>query len=172
MTSYVPFTQALTQWLRTTTSESRVRLAPRGILDDLVPALNDPSAGVAMLQIGTVLDALQADRPTVLVLDDLQWSDPSSLDALSYLVAGFVSGQRLCLLATYRDTDLGEGHRLHGWLADALRMPSVAQLRAGADGRVGTRGDDSGSRRCPLRSRARRGRSCVARAATRTWPTC
>ena len=131
VTSYVPFTQALTHWLRTTTSESRDRLAPRGSLDDLVPALNDPSAGVALLQIGAVLDALQADRPTVLVLDDLQWSDPSSLDALSYLVGGFVAGQRLCLLATYRDTDLGEGHRLHGWLADALRMPSVSQLELG-----------------------------------------
>ena len=47
VTSYVPFTQALTQWLRTTTSESRTRLAPRGILDDLVPALSDPSAGVS-----------------------------------------------------------------------------------------------------------------------------
>jgi DNA-binding NarL/FixJ family response regulator len=131
VTSYVPFTQALTHWLRTTTSESRERLAPRGSLDDLVPALNDPSAGVALLQIGTVLDALQADRPTVVVLDDLQWADPSSLDVLSYLVAGFVAGQRLCLLATYRDTDLGEGHRLHGWLADALRMPAVGQLELG-----------------------------------------
>lgn len=91
VTSYVPFTHALTHWLRTTTSESRDRLAPRGRLDDLVPALNDPSAGVALLQIGTVLDALQADRPTVVVLDDVQWSDPIPLDALSYLVAGFVA---------------------------------------------------------------------------------
>lgn len=81
-----------------------------------------------MLQIGALLDPLQADRPTLVVLDDLQWSDPSSPDALSYLVAGFVTGQRLCLLATYRDTDLGEGHRLHGWLADALRMPSVSHV--------------------------------------------
>src|SRR4051812_24603732 len=45
VTSYVPFIQALTHWLRTTTSESRTRLAPHGSLDDLVPALNDPSAG-------------------------------------------------------------------------------------------------------------------------------
>jgi DNA-binding NarL/FixJ family response regulator len=128
VTSYVPFTQALTHWLRTTTSESRSQLAPRGSLDELVPALADPSAGVAMLQIGAVLDALEADRPTLVVLDDLQWSDPSSLDVLSYLVAGFVPGQRLCVLATYRDTDLDDGHRLHGWLADAVRMPSVSQL--------------------------------------------
>ncbi len=131
VTSYVPFTQAFTQWLRTAGSESRDRLAPHGTLDDLVPALNDPSGGLALLQIGTAVDAIQADKATVLVVDDLQWSDPSSLDALSYLVAGFAAGQRLAILGTYRDTDLDEGHRLHGWLADALRMPSVSRVGLG-----------------------------------------
>ena len=129
VTSYVPFTQAITHWLRTTESDSRDRLAPQGSLGDLVPALMNPAEGVALLQIGAFLDTLQADGPTVLVLDDLQWCDPSSLDALSYLVAGFVTGQRLAILATFRDTELGEGHRLHGWLADVVRMPSVTQLR-------------------------------------------
>lgn len=128
VTSFVPFTQAFTQWLRTTGSECRDRLAPHGTVDDLVPALNDPSGGLVLLQIGTAVDAIQADRATVLVVDDLQWSDPSSLDALSYLVAGFVAGQRLAILCTYRDTDLDDGHRLYGWLADALRMPSVSQI--------------------------------------------
>lgn len=131
VTSYLPFTQALHQWLRTSTSDLRGRLAPHGRLEELVPALNDRSEGVALLQIGALLDALQTDRPTVLVLDDLQWADPSSLDVLSYLVAGFARGQRLAILATYRDTDLGEGHRLHGWLADAHRMPSVGELELG-----------------------------------------
>ena len=36
VTSYVSFTQALTHWLQTTTSENRDRLAPRGHLADLV----------------------------------------------------------------------------------------------------------------------------------------
>ena len=131
VTSYVPFTQALTQWLRTTESGCRDRLAPHGTVDDLVPALNDPSSGLALLQIGTAVDAIQADGTTVLVVDDLQWADPSSLDALSYLVAGFATGQRLAILGTYRDTDLDDGHRLHGWLADVLRMPSVSQVALG-----------------------------------------
>ena len=131
VTSYVPFTQALTQWLRTTESGCRDRLAPHGTVDDLVPALNDPSGGLALLQIGTAVDAIQADGTTVLVVDDLQWADPSSLDALSYLVAGFAAGQRLAILGTYRDTDLDDGHRLHGWLADALRMPSVSAVALG-----------------------------------------
>ena len=131
VTSYVPFTQAFTQWLRTTGSDCRDRLAPHGTVDDLVPALNDPSGGLALLQIGTAVDAIQADRATVLVVDDLQWADPSSLDAVSYLVAGFAAGQRLAILCTYRDSDLGDGHRLHGWLADAVRMPSVSQVALG-----------------------------------------
>ncbi|SDP10290.1 regulatory protein, luxR family [Pedococcus dokdonensis] len=131
VTSYVPFTQAFNQWLRTANSDSLDRLAPHRDLDDLVPALTDRSGGLALLQIGAAVGRIQDDGPTVLVVDDLQWSDPSSLDVLSYLVAGFVPGQRLAILATYRDTDLGEGHRLHGWLADALRMPSVSQAALG-----------------------------------------
>ena len=131
VTSYVPFTQAFTQWLRTTGSECRDRLAPHGTVQDLVPALNDPSHGLVLLQIGTAVDAIQADEATVLVVDDLQWSDPSSLDALSYLVAGFTAGQQLAILCTYRDTDLDDGHRLHSWLADALRMQSVSRVELG-----------------------------------------
>ncbi|MFC7488510.1 helix-turn-helix transcriptional regulator [Knoellia sp. CPCC 206453] len=131
VTSYLPFTQALTHWLRTSTSDLPQKLSSFGRLDDLIPALGNRPVGVALLQIGTVLDALQADRPTVLVIDDLQWADPSSLDVLSYLVAGFASGQRLAILASYRDTDLVDGHRLHGWLADAARMPSVSKLPLG-----------------------------------------
>lgn len=131
VTSYVPFTQALTHWLRTSPSDLPQKLSSVGRLDDLIPALSDRREGVALLQIGAVLDALQADRPTVLVVDDLQWADPSSLDVLSYLVAGFASGQRLAILATYRDTDLDDGHRLHGWLADAARMQSVSRLPLG-----------------------------------------
>ena len=128
VTSYAPFTQAITQWLRTTESDSRHRLAPHGSMTDLLPAIADPADGIVVLQIGALLDALQQDKPTILVLDDLQWADPSSLDALAYLVAGFAGGQRLAILATYRDTDLEEGHRLHGWLADVIRMPSVREL--------------------------------------------
>ena len=170
VTSYVPFTQAFTQWLRTTGSECRDRLAPHGTVQDLVPALNDPSHGLVLLQIGTAVDAIQADGATVLVVDDLQWSDPSSLDALSYLVAGFTAGQQLAILCTYRDTDLDDGHRLHSWLADALRMPSVSRVELGRmdawtmEELVLARGG-----REP--SRAWRRTSCDGLVETPTWPT-
>ncbi|KGN33403.1 hypothetical protein N802_14515 [Knoellia sinensis KCTC 19936] len=131
VTSYFPFTRALTHWLGSTTSGLASTLCPSGRFDDLIPALGDEPRGVALLQFGAALEALQADRPTVLAIDDLQWADPSSLDVLSYLVAGFAPGQRLAVFATYRDTDLPVGHRLHGWLADAARMSSVSSLRLG-----------------------------------------
>ncbi|WP_404382553.1 AAA family ATPase [Knoellia locipacati] len=133
VTSYLPFTQALGQWLRTGGGDAWEGWVGHGGIEALVPSLASlharPSDGLALVEIATVLERLQQERPTVVVLDDLQRADPSSLDVLTYLVAGFTQGQRLAVLATYRDTDLGEGHRLHGWLADADRMPAVAHLR-------------------------------------------
>ena len=69
-----------------------------------------------------------ADRtPTVLVIDDLQWADRSSLDVLSYLISGFRE-QRLAILTTCRDEHRGEGHPLHTWFADMRRMPGFVDL--------------------------------------------
>src|SRR5262249_8486108 len=51
------------------------------------------------------LEALAAERVLVLVLEDLHWSDPSTLDVLSY-VAQRPEACRLMVLATYRPTDV------------------------------------------------------------------
>ena len=129
VTSYVPFSRALGHWLRATPSETRERVLPgASTLAQAVPALADRESGLALFQLGSVLESLEHDRPTLLVVDDLQWSDPSSLDVLAYVVAGFSPSQRLVILGTYRDTELPEGHRLHGWLADLVRMPFVEQM--------------------------------------------
>jgi DNA-binding CsgD family transcriptional regulator/tetratricopeptide (TPR) repeat protein len=77
--------------------------------------------------IDLVLNRFAARAPTVVVIDDLQWADRSSLDVLAYLIAGFHE-QRLVLLATCRDEQRGEGHPLHGWLADLRRMPRFTEL--------------------------------------------
>lgn len=131
VTSYLPFTQALGRWLRSAEGDLPEGWNPRGGVEGLVPSLVSPSRDRAPVEISRVLDVLQADRPTVLVVDDLQWADPSSLDVLTYVMAGFTSRQRLAVLTTFRDTDLGEGHRLHGWLADADRMAGVTRLELG-----------------------------------------
>ena len=54
--------------------------------------------------IGHVLAALAADRPLVVVLDDLHWADEQSLAALAFL-AKAVAGDRVLLVGAYRDTE-------------------------------------------------------------------
>jgi DNA-binding CsgD family transcriptional regulator len=82
----------------------------------------------ALSVVDGLVHAIASRRSTVLVIDDLQWADPASRDALAYLIAGFRS-QRLILLATLRDEQLAAGDPAHGWLADLQRLPSVHDLR-------------------------------------------
>jgi predicted ATPase len=51
------------------------------------------------------LEALSAERPLVLVLEDLHWSDPSTVEALA-LLARRRDPARLLVLGTYRPVDL------------------------------------------------------------------
>jgi predicted ATPase len=52
-------------------------------------------------EMAKVLEALTAERPLVLALEDLHWSDPSTLDLLS-LVARRTEPARLLIIGTYR----------------------------------------------------------------------
>jgi DNA-binding winged helix-turn-helix (wHTH) protein/tetratricopeptide (TPR) repeat protein len=60
--------------------------------------------GRAVRLLGGTVEALAAERVLILVLEDLHWSDPSTLDVLSYL-AQRPESCRLMVLATYRPTD-------------------------------------------------------------------
>jgi predicted ATPase len=58
------------------------------------------------------LEALTQNKPLVLVLEDLHWSDSSTLDLLRALAQG-QGPARLCILGTYRPHEgLAEGHPL------------------------------------------------------------
>jgi DNA-binding winged helix-turn-helix (wHTH) protein/predicted ATPase len=63
-------------------------------------------------ELGDALDALTAEAPLVLVLEDLHWSDYSTLDLISYL-ARQRGGARLMVVGTYRPAELiASGHPL------------------------------------------------------------
>jgi DNA-binding CsgD family transcriptional regulator len=62
-------------------------------------------------QMRDFLSAVAAARPLVLLLDDLHWSDPASLDLLR-LVARDRTAHSLLLLITYRSDELLPGHPL------------------------------------------------------------
>ncbi len=60
------------------------------------------------------------EAPLLVVLDDLQWTDPSSLLLLHYLARG-VQREHLLLLGDYRDTDVDERHPLTPVLTELNR---------------------------------------------------
>jgi DNA-binding winged helix-turn-helix (wHTH) protein len=57
-------------------------------------------------EIADALEALSAEIPVVMVLEDLHWSDPSTIDLLAW-IARRPSPARLMILATYRPSDTG-----------------------------------------------------------------
>ena len=63
-------------------------------------------------EMGEALDVLTAEVPLVLILEDLHWSDYSTLDLISYL-ATQRERAHLLLIGTYRETELtASGHPL------------------------------------------------------------
>jgi DNA-binding NarL/FixJ family response regulator len=126
-----PVAGALQAWRAQADEKARMDvLSGANDLGTLLPALNGAGTtepGQLLPLIDTVLNRLADRAPTILVIDDLQWADTASLDALAYLITGFRQ-QRLALLATCRDEHRGDGHPLHGWLADMRRMPLFTEV--------------------------------------------
>ncbi|HET6296517.1 MAG TPA: AAA family ATPase [Kribbella sp.] len=140
---FAPVIGALQAWLARADAETRAEvLAGAGDLGVLLPALGRGDArkglrGRLLPSIDMVVNRLADLGRTVVVIDDLQWADSTSLDVLAYLIAGFRE-QRLAVLATCRDEHRGEGHPLHGWLADMRRMPLFSEVHLDRLGLVGT----------------------------------
>jgi len=73
---------------------------------------------------------ISKETPLLVVLDDLQWTDQSSLLLLHYLARG-VYRESLLLLGAYRDTDIDERHPLLPVLTELNRerLLQSAQLK-------------------------------------------
>lgn len=71
------------------------------------------------------LEAIAAETPTVLVLEDLHWSDASTLDAIA-AIARRRTPARLLLLCTYRPEDLSPGEHALVMVARELRLQRLA----------------------------------------------
>ncbi len=123
---------------------SAFRGAPR--IDGVVhPSLrtSDGSPHDVPVMIDGWLEELCLLRPVVLVIDDLQWADQSTLDVLMYLIAG-PADRRLAVVATMRSGEVGEGHPLQRWLADIRRLPRILWIMLGPLDRLDTEGQLTG----------------------------
>jgi DNA-binding winged helix-turn-helix (wHTH) protein len=62
-----------------------------------------------LLELGEAVEHLASAKPLVLVLEDLHWSDASTLDALAYLTRRTVTA-RLLVVGSFQPDALGLGH--------------------------------------------------------------
>ena len=94
-------------------------LRPVGFVDvlrELSQGAADPSTARTLL-FEAAVDALDAVSPAVVVLDDLQWADDSSLALARHFGRGPSSGA-LLLVLVYRDVDVDTRSALWGLVAD------------------------------------------------------
>ena len=131
---YVPLVAALRPLARSgdpaLTPELRAAVAP--LLPGTAPAADppDPDAGAqARLFEGllSLLDSLAADRPVLLLIEDLHWADSSTRAALAFLCRSLAS-ERVLLVASYRPDELHRRHPLRSLLAELERNPNARRL--------------------------------------------
>jgi len=75
----------------------------------------------------TLLDRLSDDRPLVVILEDLHWSDIATRDLLEFLARNLRRG-RVMLVGTFRSDDLEPGHPLLRQFAELTRLPNVERI--------------------------------------------
>jgi diguanylate cyclase (GGDEF)-like protein/putative nucleotidyltransferase with HDIG domain len=83
------------------------RLVPELAHGGAAPASDGGSQHALLEELRTFLTLAAEQRPLVVVLDDMQWADVPSWDALDYLVSR-LSTQRLLVFLTIRAEDLDE----------------------------------------------------------------
>ena len=115
-------------------------LAARPVLGRLLPDRGSAEQrgadvpGMAQQQLfGAVLGLLAeiaADRPVLLILEDLHWADRSTRDLLTFL-SRVLHRERVAVIATYRTDDLHRSHPLRAVVGELIRLPSVTAVELG-----------------------------------------
>lgn len=132
---YAPFVAVLRTLVADLGADRVAELAGPGRTDLawLVPELGpvaepDPMGRGRLFEaMATLVERGCADRPLVLVVEDLHWSDSSTRDLLRFLMRT-IGGARVLVLLTYRRDELPRSHPLLGWLAEVDRLPHAHRI--------------------------------------------
>ena len=146
---FAPFVAALRELVRGVAPEDLAALLGpgRGRLGRLIPELEGPSAGDAhglesrrraraqlFEAVLDVLERVARQGPLVLVIENLQWADRSSLDLLSYLARVLRAGPVL-IVATVRSDEIRDRQAVLVQIAELEREDNVERLELGPLGR-------------------------------------
>jgi DNA-binding SARP family transcriptional activator len=98
---------------------------------DLPPPVDDSAAGTRLLEAIAQLGlALARHQPLVWVVDDLQWADEATRDALLCLLKRWRDARASALLVcTLRSEELATAPALEHWLAVARRTTTLTEVR-------------------------------------------
>ena len=140
---YGPFVEALDGYVRAT---DPVRLGAElgplgGELTRLVPSLAARVPGLAeplraepeterfrlLAAVAEFLAGIAADRPVLVVLDDLHWATTADVLMLSHLLRADPTSPML-VVAAYRDTEVGPGHPLEPLVGDLPRLTGAERV--------------------------------------------
>ena len=105
---------------------------PPALMPLLSPREDDrdaPSVGRSQLfqAVLDLLEALAAESPTVVMLEDLHWADQSTGDLLTFLLPNLRT-QRLLLIVSYRADGLPRDDPMRAVLAEIVRYPHLRRL--------------------------------------------
>ncbi len=138
---YLPILEALTRLCRDPAADSLRSLLKRhapswvpqmpALLDAPEPPREQPPAATRQRMLRELAEAVEiitAQKPLLLVLEDLQWCDTSTLEWLAY-VTRRRDPARLLVLATYRPVDvIVREHPLRSLVQDLKRRAQCSEL--------------------------------------------
>ena len=133
---YLPFADAL----RTASPQIETAVKERPVLARLLPdgggehrGYTDWAGLTRQQMFGAVLGLLAelaAEKPVLLIIEDLHWADASTRDLVTFLLR-MLHRERVATIGTYRTDDLYRRHPLRPVLADLQRLPSVVPVELG-----------------------------------------
>ncbi len=122
-----PWVEALRSLVRAAPPEQRAALLGDGADVDALLTIDAGTSFQLADQIAAAFERAAAVTPIVVVIDDLHWADPESLELLS-LVGARLAGRRVLLAGAHRPLDLGDLGPLATTLGALARLPTVRRL--------------------------------------------
>ena len=102
-------------------------LLPSGQVDDIKKRAMEATQPRMLREFAEALEALSVGAPVVLTLEDLQWCDPSTADAIA-MFARRLQPARVVLLGTYRRGAITRGHPLSRVAAELVAHRQATEV--------------------------------------------
>ncbi len=133
-TPYGPFASGLRRLARETDPAQLTQLLgpARRSLAVLAPSLGpsgdgDVAPATIFEAMARALGRMSDLAPTIVVMEDLHWADPASLDLLGYLVRALID-EPILVVATTRDDAINHAGRLRRTIAEIGRLDRAVRL--------------------------------------------